>query len=97
MNIYKTNGESIENYLNGRPADNKECGVKKDCGECNICHEEERCVLRANRVTLKCGVPLTTTIPETAAVGDTFNVANLNVDTGKYHNPCIRLSLPAIF
>ena len=90
MNIYKSNGDSIESYLSGIACETKDTSTKKTCSGCNICLEEDKCVLRPNRVALKCGTPLSTSIPETAAVGDTFNVANMNVDTGKYHDLCIR-------
>lgn len=90
MNIYKSHSESIENYLNDRASEAKENSAKQACHACSICLEEDSCVLQPNRVSLKCGTPLTTTIPETTAVGATFNVANLNVDTEKYHDPCIR-------
>ena len=89
MNLSKSSCESIENYLNGRPAESKESGAAQVCNACSICREEEKCILHPNRVSLKCGTSLSTNIPAAAEAGDVFNVANLNIDTSKYHDPCI--------
>ena len=88
MNNYKSNCESMESFLNLQP-ETKESGGKKVCTACSACREEA-CEMHADHVSLKCGTPMSTNIPETAAVGDVFNVANVNVDTDKYHHPCIR-------
>jgi len=90
MNMYKSSCESIEAYLNGGAVENNENGTGQRNDECSVCREEERCVLSPNRVLLKCGAPLSTSIPAATEAGATFNVANLNVDTSKYHDPCIR-------
>ena len=92
MNPYKSNCESMESFLNLKPAEtsSNETGRKQEHHGCSACLEEEACVAQANRVSLKCGTPLSTTIPETAEAGTVFNVANVNIDTGKYRDPCIR-------
>ena len=48
--------------------------------------------LAEGRVLLKCGTPGTVTIPADTEAGTSFNLANLNVDAGRYKRPCIRLA-----
>ena len=84
MNIYKPNCDTMEDFLSGRPAAAEECGAKQTC---SACRKEEP---HGDHAALKCGTPQSTTIPDTAAVGDTFYAASLNVDTAKYHAPCVR-------
>ena len=62
----------------------------QDCREPKYCCEEKKCVLRPNRTFFKCSVPLTTNIPMDTAPGTSFNLANLNIDTRKFQNPCIK-------
>lgn len=90
MNIYHANYDGLESFLNARPAETKD--AKQECKGCGMCLEEENCMLQPDRVLLKCGTPLTTTIPETAETGDTFPVASLNLDTDKFRAPCIRFT-----
>ena len=92
MNLYKSNCESMESFLNLKPAEtsSNETARNQERNGCSACHEEESCAAQANRVSLKCGTPLSTNIPETAEAGTVFNVANVNIDTGKYRDPCIR-------
>ncbi|WP_039656316.1 DUF4489 domain-containing protein [Clostridium tyrobutyricum] len=40
---------------------------------------------------VKCGFPSATTIPATAAVGDTFTLTSLNLNTAKLKDPCVKL------
>lgn len=62
----------------------------KECREPKYCCEEKKCVLRPNRTFLKCSTPITTNIPMTTESGTSFNLGNLNIDTRKFHNPCIK-------
>lgn len=59
-------------------------------GTAQILLRRKKCVLRPNRTFMKCSVPVTTNIPMTTASGTTFNLANLNIDTSKFHKPCIK-------
>ena len=52
---------------------------------------EEGRPVAENRVTLKCGTSGTVTIPAETEAGTDFNLANLNVDGGRYRHPCVRL------
>ena len=89
MNIYQAGCGKNENYGNVvRAVEPREaCAnqVQNCCG-----NEENGDALHPNYVFLKCGTPFTTNIPSTTTAGTTFNIANLNVDTSKFHDPCIR-------
>ena len=94
INMYKGNFENNFNFENKDNNDTFEHRNNLENIECQepprYCCEEKKCVLRPNRTFMKCSVPVTTTIPMTTASGTTFNLANLNIDTSKFHKPCIK-------
>ncbi len=90
MNVYKYNPEFNIKNANCRIDENRCKDENQKCEESKCCCEEEKCVLRPNHTFLKCSVPITTNIPMTTAAGTTFNLANLNIDTSKFHDPCIK-------
>lgn len=47
----------------------------------------------ATNVLMKCSTVGTVAIPADTEVGTTFNLANLNVDVGRYKKPCLRLTV----
>ncbi|SCJ77389.1 Uncharacterised protein [uncultured Eubacterium sp.] len=75
------------NYENSVKRGNEE---NQECKESKYCCEEKKCVLSPNRTFLKCSAPLTTNIPMATDADTTFNLANLNIDTSKFHDPCIK-------
>ena len=62
----------------------------QECREPRYCCEEKKCVLSPNRTLLKCSAPVTTNIPVSACPDSTFNLVNLNIDTSRFHSPCIK-------
>lgn len=91
--VYKGNFENNDNFdmnPNFENKDNNNNIESEECREPKYCCEEKKCILRPNRTFLKCSVPVTTNIPMATASGATFNLANLNIDTSKFHNPCIK-------
>ena len=92
--MYKGNFENNFNFENKDNNDTFEHRNNLENIECQepprYCCEEKKCVLRPNRTFMKCSVPVTTNIPMTTASGTTFNLANLNIDTSKFHKPCIK-------
>lgn len=96
MNINRSDYECNVNNVCGRIDENRD----KDENRCNdenqecrgpkYCCEERKCILSPNRTFLKCSAPLTTNIPITTEADTTFNLANLNIDTSKFHDPCIK-------
>lgn len=96
MNIYKCSSQDLSNFQDLGNCQNL-CNHKnqsncenQECLEAEYCCEEKKCVQKPNRTFLKCSVPLTTNIPTTTAPGTSFNLANLNIDTSKFHNPCVK-------
>ncbi len=105
MNMYKgnycniSNGQNKDDYKHNDNREHKDacehkntCGHKDTCEDkkCNECCEEKKCLLRPNHTFLKCSVPITTNIPMDTASGTSFNLTNLNIDTSKFRNPCIK-------
>lgn len=90
MNIYRSNSESNFNCTSGMIDDSMGKAENQECKESKCCCEENKCVLSPNRTLLKCSAPLTTNIPMSTAANTTFNLANLNIDTSKFHDPCIK-------
>ena len=90
MNIYRPNYEGNVNNQSGRMDEARGDDENQECEESKYCCEEKKCVLSPNRTFLKCSAPLTTNIPTTTEAGTTINLANLNIDTSKFHDPCIK-------
>ena len=67
------------------------CGCSQPRENQAVPRDAER-TLAEDRVLLKCGTPGTVTIPADTEAGTSFNLANLNVDAGRYKRPCIRLA-----
>ena len=85
----KDDCESNDKHENKEHYENKEHCENKECREPKYCCEEKKCSQRPNRTFLKCSAP-TTNIPMATDPGTSFNLANLNIDTSKFHNPCIK-------
>ena len=96
MNMYKGNYDNNCNcekkdvYENNDNREHKDNCDDKECHEPKYCSEEKKCLLRPNHTFLKCSVPNTTNIPMNTASGTSFNLTNMNLDTSKFHNPCIK-------
>lgn len=69
---------------------NCECENKEGSCEPDYCCENKKCVLRPNRTLMKCSSPGAVTLPLATLAGTSFNLANVNVDTKKFHNPCLK-------
>lgn len=78
------------NYYHKNKNENKGNHNNRECREPEYCCEEKKCALRPNRTLLKCSIPITTNIPTTTAANTSFNLANLKIDTRKFHDPCIK-------
>lgn len=73
----------------------RECDCECDCEnkKCRTpeyCCVDRKCVIRPNRTLMKCSNSGAVTLPANTAAGTTFNLTNLNLDTRKFHNPCIK-------
>lgn len=66
------------------------CDASDCCCEPDYCCEKQKCTLRPNRTTMKCGTPGANVLPLATVAGTTFNLANINIDTKNYTNPCIQ-------
>lgn len=63
----------------------------RECCEPEYCCDKQKCVLRPNRTLLKCSCPGAVTLPTNTTAGTSFNLTNLNLDTKRFHKPCIKL------
>ena len=90
MNMYKDNYNNNDHHENKDNYENNDNCENNECSETKYCKEEKKCLLRPNHTFLKCSAPITTNIPAATEPGTSFNLANLNIDTSKFHNPCIK-------
>ena len=82
MNMYRSNCDNKCNCENNDVHKNNDVRENKE-----NCKDKE---YHSNHTFLKCSVPNTTNIPMDTASGTSFNLTNLNIDTSKFHNPCIK-------